>query len=449
MFDHGAITQIQAAKSINQSLFAFADVATLKYHPNGSRKSIAHGDGTVDETQLDASDRIQNLVFSGLSDCVTPSVSIAGTLSVPSGASTTLSAVATFPPDYQTPVTYQWYASNSPAPDKKLGGQTQATLAISSVTSSVNYWVVIQTSCAAVTSAAVTVSVCVTPTVSITGTLSVPSGTGTTLSAAVSSVPAEQGPVTYQWYASSSPAPDKKLAGQTQATLAISSVTSSVNYWVVIQTTCTSVTSSTVTVSVVESVAAPTGLQANRVGSTSSIQLTWNAVSNAAAYAVERRTAGDTAFYEITTSSRPTSASYTDGGCPAGNVCVYRVRAVTAGGTISSESNKDLAGLLPFSTLAGGTLIDLDHFNEILNAVNQVRAASGQTGVTWSGILPGGVPVPALGGVVRAAHVTSLRDAMDTARSLAGVPNAAYTDALSFGVAIRALHLTELQERTK
>jgi hypothetical protein len=49
-----------------------------------------------------------------------------------------------------------------------------------------------------------------------------------------------------------------------------------------------------------------------------------------------------------------------------------------------------------------------------------------------------------------AAHLVSLRNAMNAALSVAGVPTPAYTDTnVTPGTPIKAIHITELQQRAK
>jgi hypothetical protein len=56
--------------------------------------------------------------------------------------------------------------------------------------------------------------------------------------------------------------------------------------------------------------------------------------------------------------------------------------------------------------------------------------------------------VPQQGGVIYAAHILALRCAMDAALQRLGVATSAYTDPNVTGVAIKAVHVRELQQRT-
>ena len=81
----------------------------------------------------------------------------------------------------------------------------------------------------------------------------------------------------------------------------------------------------------------------------------------------------------------------------------------------------------------------------LLGAVNAVRATTGQSAVTWAGILPNGVPVPAINVLVYAAHVTAIRNALDTARSaIPGLPLLSFSNPVSNDPITAAL-ITQLQ----
>src|SRR5258706_7713409 len=94
-------------------------------------------------------------------------------------------------------------------------------------------------------------------------------------------------------------------------------------------------------------------------------------------------------------------------------------------------------------------VINRTHINELLTAVNLVRAAAGWTAVTWSAILPAGIPAPPSAGQatvpIYAAHITSLRTQMDLALAALLIPRPPYTDALTTPTLIKAIHFTELQ----
>jgi hypothetical protein len=97
-------------------------------------------------------------------------------------------------------------------------------------------------------------------------------------------------------------------------------------------------------------------------------------------------------------------------------------------------------------------VISRTHINELLTAVNLVKAANGSPPVIWSAILPAGVPAPPANGQsttgIYAAHITSLRTQMDAALSALGIPLIPYTDPLTLTF-IKAIHFTDLQARIR
>ncbi len=134
----------------------------------------------------------------------------------------------------------------------------------------------------------------------------------------------------------------------------------------------------------------------------------------------------------------------------ANTTYVYHIRAVDAGGSVSAFSNRDLATTMTFASLQPGvTLVSSAHFNDLLAAVNAVRAASGSPELTWLAILSPGTPAPAPGVVVDEEHITALRVHMDSALTALGLPTWPYTDPTLAGAVIKTIHLAELRERTQ
>lgn len=82
--------------------------------------------------------------------------------------------------------------------------------------------------------------------------------------------------------------------------------------------------------------------------------------------------------------------------------------------------------------------------------MNAVRNATGVlSGESWTVMLPAGVPVPAVGGIVSRTHITALREALDQALEVFELPLAPYTDLLDRPTMIKAIHLQQLKERTQ
>jgi hypothetical protein len=109
---------------------------------------------------------------------------------------------------------------------------------------------------------------------------------------------------------------------------------------------------------------------------------------------------------------------------------------------------------MSFSTIqAGVTTVAFGHFDEIRIAINDIQTAMNTPASTWRQILDASgyqsVAVPVSGGPILAAHLLSLRNAMNAALGVAGVPASAYTDNVTSGTPIKAIHITELQQRAK
>ena len=81
--------------------------------------------------------------------------------------------------------------------------------------------------------------------------------------------------------------------------------------------------------------------------------------------------------------------------------------------------------------------------------MNCVRAASGLGALSWGNLFAAGTE-PAAGHLILATHITTLRAKMDEALTALTLPTAGYTDpTLNSTVPIRAVHVTELRDRTR
>jgi hypothetical protein len=139
----------------------------------------------------------------------------------------------------------------------------------------------------------------------------------------------------------------------------------------------------------------------------------------------------------------------------AGVTFVFHVRAVdSSGGSASNFTANDLATTISFATIqAGVTPVAFSQFDQILTAINAIRAAGNGAPKTWRNILddlPSSAPAAAPGIVISAVHVRALRNAMNTALSNVSVSTPGYTDpTLTSGMVIKAVHILELQQRAQ
>jgi galactose oxidase-like protein/glyoxal oxidase-like protein/fibronectin type III domain protein len=178
--------------------------------------------------------------------------------------------------------------------------------------------------------------------------------------------------------------------------------------------------------------------------STSSASLTWGAPSGSVDhYEIQRSLSRNGPF----TTLAPTSAtSFTDSPLSSGTTYIYRVRAVDGQGNYSGFSNIDIATTIIFADdplVASVTVVKAQHLTQLRQAVDAVRAAAALGGASWSDSAP-------LGVVIKAVHITELRSNLDQARGLLGLSTGSYTDSITPGVTVvKAIHIQELRDRVK
>jgi hypothetical protein len=197
----------------------------------------------------------------------------------------------------------------------------------------------------------------------------------------------------------------------------------------------------TLTRNVVVGPQTPTGLTATATTATN-VNLSWNASTGAAQYQIMRTPASSPAL--ITTAM----TSYADGSVTANGSYVYRVRAIDSSSRPSPFSAPDAAITIFFTDdplTSNVTVIKAAHITELRQAVNAMRVTAGIGATSFTDpVLTGGV-------FVRALHVQELRTALTAARAALGLTPAGYTDpTLVVGTtSIRAAHIQELRNLVK
>jgi hypothetical protein len=182
---------------------------------------------------------------------------------------------------------------------------------------------------------------------------------------------------------------------------------------------------------------APTAFAATAT-TTTNVGLSWNASAGASTYEIFRNNVS------FTTTAGTTA---NDNTAAAGTSYVYKVRAIHASGYPSPFSSPDAATTVLFAddpAIATATIIKEAHITTLRTAVNAMRAAAGMGAFPFTD--------PALTGLpVKAAHFQELRNALDPARSALGLAALVYTDpTLTSGVtAVKAAHLQELRNGVK
>lgn len=189
--------------------------------------------------------------------------------------------------------------------------------------------------------------------------------------------------------------------------------------------------------------AAPTGVVATAT-TTTSVGISWNAVSGASTYEVHRSLANDRNTFTTIASCSGAATSCTDSTAAAGSAYLYKVRA----GTTGTFSAVDLATTVLFTDptiTAGATTSKVAHITELRTAVNAVR--------TLAGIGAGSYTDGALDTTfqIKRLHIVDLRTAIDAARSTLVLSAATYTDpTITTGVTtIKKAHIDDLRNAVK
>jgi hypothetical protein len=187
---------------------------------------------------------------------------------------------------------------------------------------------------------------------------------------------------------------------------------------------------------------APTNLVADTFSS-SRIDLTWTAAPGAHHYQIERANNLGGTFSVV--NSNVTTTTYSDTTVTSVNAYLYRVRSADASGNLSQPGSIDVATAITFTDnplTAGTTLIKAQHVTELRQAVNAVRAVANLSAVNWTDASLTNVPI-------KAVHIQELRTNLDLALSTLGYTPAPYTDSSLAGIPIKKIHVDELRQRVK
>lgn len=172
--------------------------------------------------------------------------------------------------------------------------------------------------------------------------------------------------------------------------------------------------------------------------STSQATVTWTAVAGATGYEIHR-SVNNSAF---TLRGNSATTSFNDSGLTANTTYLYEVRATAPGLPASDFSAADAATTVIFTDPALNNTVTVKavHVTQLRTAVNAMRAAAGLTPFAFTdGTLA----------TIKALHVSQLRSALDAARAAIGLPDLTYTNTALAGVAVKAVHLTELRNGVK
>ena len=188
---------------------------------------------------------------------------------------------------------------------------------------------------------------------------------------------------------------------------------------------------------------APTNLIADTFSS-ARIDLTWTAAPGAHHYQVERAPNLGGTFAVV--NSNVVGTTYQDTTVTSVNAYLYRVRTADAVGNLSAPSGIDVATAITFTDnplTVGTTLVKAVHMTELRQAVNAVRAAANLSAATWTD------PTLSTSVTIKAVHVTELRTNLDAALTALGISTSAYTDPSLAGIVIKKVHVDEVRQRVE
>lgn len=185
----------------------------------------------------------------------------------------------------------------------------------------------------------------------------------------------------------------------------------------------------------------PMGLTVTSVSGTA-ISLSWTPPAGGADhYQIERSESVSGPFFFVANAS---GATYNDTSVTNLHAYLYRVRAVSSIGAISTPSNMALGTAISFEfQVLANQFIKAQHYHDVRTAINLVRAVGGLPGYAWArGNLA------ALD--IKKTDIDELRTALDAALNALSIPVTAYDDpTLTAGVTlIKATHLEQLQLRS-
>jgi hypothetical protein len=400
----------------------WAIVNNISFWPNGLRNVLSHGNGVADTQVVGSMPRPTSLQFGIYDRCVHPSFAVQPANAVLSGGTATLSVAMNGTPGF----VYEWWNLT----DNVLAGTTASISVRPSTTTEYEARVANPCGYEISNKAKVTVGACAAPSTGAVVAEPQPDG-----SWVLKPHPEAGASPTYAW----KKLPSTTVIGTTE-TLAVAPLTSTTTYSVTVSDACGTATSN-VTILAPLTITA-SGLQATATTSTS-VALTWPAVTGATTYHVQRRSGS--AWVEIAAISVLTM---TDNPVLPSRTYAYRVYA-EGGGSTSNFSNTDVATTRSFLAPVAGQSVSTVPADDMLSAVNSARAALDWPALTWDNILAPTDPVPHSGASVTSRQIMSCRFRLNEALQTLGVPTLPYTDADLLRVPVKAVHIREVQERVQ
>jgi hypothetical protein len=169
--------------------------------------------------------------------------------------------------------------------------------------------------------------------------------------------------------------------------------------------------------------------------------LSWSAVVGATSYEVWRSSFNGAFSLVLTTAA----TSVNDTGLSADTTYLYSVRPVGAASSCFSPVDAATTTVFTDASLSG-VMIKAAHVTQLRTAVNAMRAAGGLPAAVFTD------PTLAAGStMVKRVHVTELRAALDAARAAIGLAALGYTDPVitAGSTMLKAVHITQLRAGTQ
>lgn len=407
-------------------------VSGISYWPNGMRNLLDHSNGRRDQQFVDDMPRPASIAFkpiageAPLERCIRPSfISQPANATVPTGGGDVTLSVA---PSGTGPFRYEWYRVS----DFEKVGTTQSISV--HVTATETFYVIVRNTCGFEESqrAKVTVGSCDVPAIQKIDRILQPDGRFLLQPDVMARQPRQ-----YSWTRVS----DGVSMGLAETIIVPAAFGNIVTYRLTVTDSCGS-TSLDVAITP-PPVITTVGLVATATGTTQ-IKIDWPASFNVSSYVLERRS-GDR-WIEIARDI--TTPPYFDNTVTANQSYAYRAYAVRSSAR-SAYSNSDVATTRTFTPAHAAASLSAGPFNEMLAAVNSVRAAVGWGAVSWNNILAATDPIPQPQAPALERHVSAARWRMNEALSALGVPLSEYMDPVLNGKKIKALHVNEVQLRAQ
>ncbi|MFZ2493469.1 MAG: hypothetical protein WA208_18475 [Thermoanaerobaculia bacterium] len=186
--------------------------------------------------------------------------------------------------------------------------------------------------------------------------------------------------------------------------------------------------------------AAPAGFSATAINTTA-VSLAWTGVIGATGYEIFRST-GNTEYASLKTVN---GSETTDIGLSPDTTYLYKVRALVSGAS-SAFSTIDVATTILFTDdpLTIGGIIRAAHITQLRKAVNAMRAAKGLGAASYTNSIASGT-------LIRRIDIADLRSALDEARAAIGLTAVTYTDATitASTTVMKTAHVQDLRDGVK